>query len=366
LKLLLIAHIILFCALTPLKAQVADSTATDSSTVQFDNPPDARRDSSRSVLKKKSEPVRIIPWDEMSPIGSTLITTDSLLRWQVWPNWGDYQAYRRDVLSFRQGTNGRVDAFRIRGYGPYEQELSLEGISINNPITGLANYNLVPHRKIGKATESFGGSYHSEIKLKDYYLLKPMSYLNYDEADGAYRNLEFMVTQNFTPKTNVELSYWDRRGGNYYPNSEVEGSQVVGRVYHYLNDNYLIRGMYLRNQLNNDEPFGYNIGDPALFAFDEFASQPLSSNGASEFTRWDLVGGIYHRQDTASTEDAGFEISTSKNKYALTSSKDSLSWDLRSFGGKVFKQFQREKWVLRGGISAQYHAAKKWVGTKQK
>jgi hypothetical protein len=116
--------------------------------------------------------------------------------------------------------------------------------------------------------------------------------------------------------------------------------------------------MYLRNQLNNDEPFGYNIGDPALFAFDEFGSQPLSSNGASEFTRWDLVGGIYHRQDTASAEDAGFEISTSKNKYALTSSKDSLSWDLRSFGGKVFKQFQREKWVFSGDLSAQYHTAK--------
>ncbi len=370
-KFLLAIHIILFCTITPLKAQVVDSTSTDSTTVRIDEPTGALSDSAtsqinelttaqsdsfRSALKKKPKQERITPWAEMKPIGSTLITTDSLLRWQIWPNWGDYQAYRRDVLSFRQGTNGRVDAFQIRGYGPYEQELRMEGISINNPITGLANYNLVPHRKIGEATETFGGSYHSQIKLKDYYLLKPISYLNYDEADGAYRNLEFMVAQNFTPKTNLELSYWDRRGGNYYPNSGVEGSQVVGRVYHHLSDEFLIRGMYLRNQLSNDEPFGYNIGDPALFAFDKYGSQPLRSNGASEFSRWDLVGGIYHRKDTSSVEDAGFEISTSKNKYTLTSSKDSLYWDLRTFGGKLFKLFQHNKWIFRSSLSANYHA----------
>ncbi|SRR6056297_2510152 len=48
--------------------------------------------------EKEREPV--IPWKERHFSQSELITTDSLLRWQIWPNWGDHQAYRKDVISF--------------------------------------------------------------------------------------------------------------------------------------------------------------------------------------------------------------------------------------------------------------------------
>ncbi len=353
-------HIVLLVLWVPVFGQVVDSTGVDTTRSQnplSDSLSNSPRDTTLQKQEEEPKPGQVAPWRELAPIGSSQITNDSLMRWQIWPNWGDFQAYRRDVISFRQGTNGRVDAFHINGYQPLEQQLEMEGLSLNNPITGLPNYNLVPHRKIGVATESWEGNYYSDIRLRDYYIIKPISYLNYDEASGNYRNLEFMVAQNFTERTNVEISYWDRRGGGYYPKSEISGSQVVGRVYHHLNNRYLIRGMYLRNQLSNEEPFGYNVGDPATFPFDEFTSVPNSTPGKSEFTRWDLIGGIYHRSDTASAEDAGLELSIANNKKSLRFTGDTLGWDLRTIGGTLFKKFKWNNLSVRGEVEALNHVA---------
>lgn len=372
-------HTILLLFYGPVFAQVPDSISVDSIATEqvMENP--LEQDSiivqvERKKSDEKSKPFEVVPWKENLTVGAQVITKDSLLRWQIWPNWGDYQAYRHDVISFRQGTSGRIDAFHINGYGPYEQKLSMEGISLNNPITGLPNYNLVPHRKIGTAVERFGGNYESDIRLRDYYLLKPISYLNYDEAGGNFRNLEFLVSQNFTERTNLEVSFWDRRGGGYYPNNEVEGSQMVGRVYHHLKKDWLIRGMYLRNQLKNDEPFGYVVQDPLAFVFDEFASPPVSSNGASELTRWDLAGGIYHRKDTSSAEDAGFEMSLTNHEKDLRFSGDTLGWHIRSLKSGIFKEISLNKLIVRGEIQSTFYnlkegdilAKQKWMTTEAK
>lgn len=365
-------HIILLMLCTPVFAQVPDSTSADSSAAQerMQNPmeqdsTDGNVESEKLIREKKD--FEVIPWRENPTPGEEVITNDSLLRWQIWPNWGDYQAYRPDVISFRQGTSGRIDAFHINGYEPYEQKLRMEGITLNNPITGLPNYNMVPHRKIGTALERFGGHYESNIRLRDYYLLKPISYLNYDEAGGNFRNLEFLVSQNFTKRTNLEVSFWDRRGGGYYPNSEVQGSQMVGRVYHHLKKEWLIRGMYLRNQLKNDEPFGYVVQDPLAFVFDEFASPPVSSNGVSELTRWDFSGGIYHRKDTASAEDAGLEFSLTNHEKNLRFSGDTLDWKIRSLITGVFKEISLNKLNVRGELQTSLFNLKEGdILTKQK
>lgn len=304
--------------------------------------------------EKERKPV--IPWKERHFSQSELITTDSLLRWQIWPNWGDHQAYRKDVISFRQGTIGRVDGYHINGYQPYEQSIFLDGLMINDPITGLPNYNLIPHRKIEKAVEYYGGTYRSDIRMRDFYLLKPRSYLIYDEAGGAYRNLEFLVSRNFTQSTNLELSYWDRRGGSYYPNSEVEGSQITGRLYHHLNEKYLIRALYLRNQFSRGEPFGYIIGNPAAFPFDEFGSQPGNSSANSEMNRWDLITGIYHRKDTSSVENAGLEFSYTKSSKELFFVIDTLRQNIRKISPRAFKKVDVGRLHLEGEASASFNS----------
>lgn len=290
----------------------------------------------------------ISPWKYGRIAGHWIVTNDSLLRWEIWPNWGDFFAYRKDVIAYRQGTVGRVDAFEIEGYSPHEQRIELNGIRLNNPITGYVNYNHIPSNRIGLMTESKQSIYESHLRLRDYYLVEPLSYLNFDESALDYRNLEFMVAQNFSERTNVELSFWDRRDGGYYPVNEVQGSQILMKGYHYLSQNLQLRTMILRNQFKRDESFGYVVNDPLTFAFSQFATQPnksasnfgSTSGYESDILRRDFKVGLYSRPDSLSEENSGIEFFHSKNDFGLPFDTDTLSWDVRTQALSGFRKLQ--------------------------
>ena len=302
----------------------------------------------------KAEDIR--PWEIFFSEAEEEVADDSLLRWQIWPTWGDFYAYRKDAVAYRQGTIGRLDAYDIAGYSPLEQSVNLDGIDLANPITGQVNYNYVPHHKIGSLHESKYGSLHSDIRLKKYYLIKPISYLNYDEAKYNYRNLEFMVSQNFRERTNFEASFWDRRDGDSYPSNEVLGNQVVLRGYHYLNNRIQIRSLFLRNSFDLEESFGYLISNPSTFPFNIYTASPVAGNSvSSDITRRDFITGIYHRADSTRNEDAGLEVLLSKNKHRMPFSGDTLKYDLSSYQTRVFKSFTLNPIVLKVTGEWEYH-----------
>jgi hypothetical protein len=360
--------VFLFGMTLSLQAQVVpDSVATDSvaiDSVSFDSsrvdPSSSLADSLRSMrrLQEVEKPEPITVWERNSGAGFKTVTNDSLLRWQIWPNWGEYYAYRKDVVSFRQGTTGRVDAYQVSGYSPDEQSLSLNGLDLSNPLTGYVNYNYVPNHKVGELRERMGAGYESEVILKDFYILKPISYLNYEEAKYNFRNLEFMVAQNFNERTNLELSFWDRRDGDSYPRNEVVGSQIFGKLYHYLNQRVQIRAMYLRNQFQKDESFGYLVSDPLAFPFGRFGPSPRVSTAGSDELRRDLHGGFYFRPDSLSPENIGIEFSASKNEYNMEYSSDSLDWDLRHYQASAFKSFDMTSFSLKAEGGVRYHRFK--------
>tara|TARA_Y100001935_G_scaffold238369_1_gene224858 strand:- start:223953 stop:225893 length:1941 start_codon:yes stop_codon:yes gene_type:complete len=298
------------------------------------------------------------PWRYDTAINEKIVTNDSLLRWQIWPNWGDFYAYRREVISSRQGTIGRMDAFYINGYSPYEQRVTVDGIDLSNPLSGLVNYNHVPHHKIGRVTEQMNGLLSTDIRLKNYYLLQPISYLNYDEASDNYRNLEFMVTQNFTERTNLELSYWDRRDGGYYPRNDVEGSQIVARAYHYLNQRVQLRALFIRNQFDMEESFGYQVTDPTQFPFGVFSPSAVRSSASSTKKRRDFLIGLYHRPDTLSAEKSGLEFTLSKDQFSLPYSTDTLAWDISGYKAHAFKQFDLSLISLKAGGRTETYSSK--------
>tara|TARA_R110002096_G_scaffold406782_3_gene605143 strand:- start:5527 stop:7428 length:1902 start_codon:yes stop_codon:yes gene_type:complete len=332
---------------------VSDSLKVD--TLRTTTTPDSVLPSkNKSILPKKEEKVikRVSPWIKQSDSFSDVITNDSLLRWQIWPNWGDFYAYRKDVLSYRQGTIGRVDAFSINGYDMHEQNVFFDEVGLNNPITGAINYNFIPHHKIKSVSETYSGNLKSEITSKDYYITKPISYLNYDESSAGYRNLEFMLAQNTSPTTNVELSFWDRREEGYYSRSGVQGSQVFGKIYHHLGDKFQIQGMYLRNQFENEEPFGYVVSDPTFFSFDEFTAQSNESSAKAEHLRTDMKIGIYERADSSSTEAGGLVFTKTRNDYNLSFSLDTLFWDLSEHRAQAFKSINIGSLRLKGEFGA--------------
>ena len=308
------------------------------------------------------EAIYIEPWQKPIPYGFQNITNDSLLRWQNWAQWGDFLAYQPTAIAYRQGSNGRIDAFDINGYGPLEQQVYLNGIALNNPITGLVNYNFIPAYKVSEMWVQQAGSYRANIRLKDYYIIKPLSYLTFDEADFNYRNLEFMVTQNFSEKTNVELSFWDRRDGGGFPQNNVQGSQILAKGYHYLNQNLQLRAAIIRNQYERDEPFGYVVGDPTTFAFSEFSSQPNESNIESNILRRDAKIGLYSRPDSLAGQEFGIELYHTKNEFDLPFDTDTLNWDLRSWRLKGLAAKTVGELQLSGGAELQTHYTKSLNG----
>lgn len=334
-------------------AQVTDSTATDSSAIFNPVTSDTAIIQSIQLPEEEKKVVkRVSIWRLPDDPFERTVTNDSLLRWQIWPGWGDFYAYRRDALTYRRGTIGRTDAFTIRGYDSYEQQVWLDEISVNDPVTGLVNYNLIPHHKIGIVKESYTGNLNSYISTKNYYIIKPISYLNYDESSNDYRNLEFMISQNTSPGTNVEVSYWDRREGGFYPNNEVDGSQIFGKLYHHLGDKYQLQAMILRNQYDNDEPGGYVVGNPAFFQFDEFGSTPNSISGASEKLRTDIKVGIYQRADTLSAQQGGFLITRSGNEQTTRIFSDTLRWSLKTHTARLFRDISMGRLKLSGDLQA--------------
>ncbi len=360
-RIIISLHIIILLGTVTLFAQVSDSlkvqTSETDSTFTEEAGLSALSDSLN--LRKSEEIIKTVAfWNRGKDAIDKTVNTDSLMRWQFWPNWGDFYANRKDVIPYRLGTIGRQDAFTINGYSSYEQQLYLDDLQLNDPITGLLNYNLVPHLKLGNVNESYINILKTNIYTKNYYLTKPRSFLNYDEGGEGYRNLEFVITQNTSPTTNFELSYWDRREDGYYPNSKVNGSQIFGKLNHHITDRYFLQFMLLRNQFDRDESFGYNIGDPNVFEFNEFTTQPNQQSAKSEFLRNDIKIGIYSRGDSTQNEDGGLIITKSRNDYNLKFTADTLFWDVNEYKAKLFKKISLAGIDLKGDLEG-YHTAVK-------
>ena len=352
-KALTVLYIALFFFSSESFSQSTDSTKTDS--VQISKQElSSKEDSTVSFQKKEEKVIRVNPWKNRIPSFSTKVTNDSLLRWNIFPNWGDFYAYRNNTISYRLGTIGRIDAFNIGGFDQYEQNLWLDDVIMNDPVSGLINYNYVPHHKIGSVFESYSGNFNSYINIRDYYITEPVSYLNFDEASHNYRNLEFFVSQNTAPGTNVEVSYWDRRDGGFYPNNEVEGSQIMGRIYHHLGNNYQIQGMILRNDFRNDESGGYVINNPSTFGFGEFTSQPRSSSGNSEILRNDIKFGLYERKDTTSNETGSLVFSRTKTDRLVRINSDTLSREILTHRAQLFKKVEVSKLSIKSNALLSY------------
>jgi len=336
-----------------LSAQVSDSTKTDTALVKPEVV-DAKNDSVLSSQKKEVVIKKVSLWQNKNKVFSNTITSDSLLRWSIYPNWGDFYAYQNNVISYRQGTIGRIDAFNINGYDQYEQELWLDDISLKNPVTGLINYNYVPHHKIGLVRETQRNNLNSYVDIRDYYITEPISYLNFDEAPNDYRNLEFFVSQNTAPGTNIELSYWDRRDGGFYPDNNAEGSQIMGRIYHHLGDKYKIEGLILRNDFNKEESGGYIVNNPLTFGFGEFTTNPRSTSASSEILRNDIKAGIYQRADTAQPETGGLIFSRTKTENLVRINSDTLNWEYLTHRADLFKKIDAGVFSIKADVSAEY------------
>ena len=302
---------------------------------------------SATIADSVDKPVeKIRPWKFSDRLGFKEVTNDSLLRWQIWPSWSDWYSRRNDVISYRQGTVGRNDAFVIEGIEPRFQKITWNGININDPVSGFINLSEIPHHKLSRVTQYKGLGYQNDVFFKNYYVVKPITNLNFDESKFEYRNLEFVFARNLSQKTNLELSFWDRRDGGFFQRNEVEGSQVFGRLVHHLNNRWLVQALYLRNEFDREESFGYQLPtNLQTFTFDRFTTSPVVNNGSSKLLNSTWSVGIHNRGENSSEDDFMLSVHRKRNDNSLTYTADTTFYDVKNIG------LRTRKWMRVGNLS---------------
>ena len=280
---------------------------------------------------EEEEPVIIRVWTYDNMPGYETQETDSTLRWVNTLSLTQRFYRYPGAFTYRTGTLGRMDGIQMHTYENRHFQTELDGLHINDPLTGAVNWNRIPVHKIRTMkTLSFGPDYSTDIRLRDHYLVQPRTYLNFDESTYNFRNLEFAATHNILPGTNLELSFWDRRDGIGYSRSAVEGNQIVFRGYHQLSNQWLARAAYITNSLEQQQSFGYVLNNPSLFPFNPFIATPNERSAVSDESSKDVYVQAHFRRDSVSAVTSELGLHYQVNRRSLTYSADTVATDFRN------------------------------------
>lgn len=302
---------------------------------QIDNPDTLDRDNlrwvgtlSEEVASTRPDTVYIWKYERFNSFDPA--ESDSTLRWVNMLNLFDRFHQERGAITYRMGTVGRVDGIELHAFESRHMNLELEGLKLNDPLTGAVNWNRLPIHKISEMVEAdYGATYRAKTRLRDHYLVQPRTYLNFDESKLNYRSLEFSFTQNFKNTTNLELAFWDRRDGAGYNRQEIVGRQVFVRVYHQLSEKWLMKGAFINNSIDRQEPFGYTVNDPAFFSFNRFVESPKQANANAVQSSKDIYLQLHHRNSTHEAVRSKMGLHMQSDQYSLTSSVDTVATDFQ-------------------------------------
>ncbi|REL29076.1 hypothetical protein DYD21_14535 [Rhodohalobacter sp. SW132] len=284
--------------------------------------------------EETEEPEVIIPvhvWNYENRAGFSIEVTDSTLRWMNMLSLTQHYSRRPGTITYRTGTLWRMDGIDHHAYENRHFESELNGMRINDPLTGAVNWSRVPTHKVISMSESdYGPLYRTSIRLRDHYLVQPRTYLNFDESSYGYRNLEFSATHNINQETNLELSYWDRRDGIGYNRSSVEGNQIVFKGYHQLSEQWLLRLGYINNSMDQEQSFGYQLQDPSLFTFNPFIETPNRGGAESIEGSKDIYVQLHHRDDAQSIVQSQFGLHYQSSERTIEFATDTSATNFRN------------------------------------
>lgn len=359
------ASAVLLCTLCLVQSAIAQSDSLRIDTVDVEK---LKQKVRKALVQATASPVQqaekpgvsfeVVPWEFHAPLMSEVTADDSTLRWQHWPDW-TYKLNREPgVISYRLGTSLRSNAVQKYAHEPRHQELYWEDIMLNDPVSGTVYWPLIPQHRISNFYEQdLGSGYRSVYFLRQYYLNRPLSRLIYSESKFTTRKLDFEVSHNVSQRTNLELSYWDRRDGGEYPNSAVAGRQIFGRVTHHLDEYRLIKLNYTSDKYDLGQPFGYVINDMRTFHFDRFATTAAQS-GAETTQKASLLALNFYQRDAGdgdyATDDLHAGLFYRSRGRMLDYTADSTAYTIRSVGTNIRKWHSLGDIELEGGASAEF------------
>ena len=250
-----------------------------------------------------------------APVTFKKATGDSISRWELWSDQGEWPSRQPGTISFQLGGLGRNDGFLIRGHESRHQRLFLDGIPVNERIFGSANRKRLPHySRLAAVYESTGTTrYLSEVNTRRYHVSRPLTFINYEQTIYDYRSTEGLISRNFSPSTNLTISYWGKNESQGYRNNTMGGRNASVTLYHFLNDSWLIEGGGHYSGLQLGEPDGYQMPDMFTFHFNRFEAVPNEMRARSSLRNSLFRATAYRR--SSSGQPANTRISAYHDRY---------------------------------------------------
>ncbi|MBP3191183.1 hypothetical protein [Natronogracilivirga saccharolytica] len=269
-----------------------------------------RRERDRHVYY---EPVQ--PLEMEAPGAFVRVSNDSLSRWEMWSDQGEWLSRQHGVISYQLGGLGRNDGFLIRGHESRHQRVYRDGIPLNERVFGSANRKRLSHySRLATVNEFNAPTYHrTETSTRRYHVSQPLTLINYEQTAYEYRSTEGYLTQNITPSTNISIAYWGKNESEGYRNSTMGGRNAEVILYHFINDSWLVEGGFIYSGLQMGEPHGYDIVDMFTFPFDRFEVFPNETTAESSMRNSLFKATAYRRGDPG--EKATSRISLYHDRY---------------------------------------------------
>ncbi|MEX0994094.1 MAG: hypothetical protein WD599_01115, partial [Balneolaceae bacterium] len=333
----------------------ADTVVTATDTTSVSAPSDTTGIPQQSGQEEKDEEeVVVVPmWPNPDPPGFEVVETDSTLRWFMALDRTQRLAQIPGVIPYRTGSLGRPAGLDLYSSENRHQRVELYELSVNDPVTGLINWSRVPYYKISSVETADWGVFHrSSVQLREHYLVQPRTYLNFDESQENYRSLEFSFTHNIMARTNIEISYWDRKDGLKYPRSNMEGNQILARVRHHVTDKTMLKAGYISNSIDQEQPFGYNIPDLSTYLFNPFNATPLETSANSSQNMNDVYLQLHQRKDTVSSAHRMAGVFLQKDGWDMRYSQDTTRYAVNETGMQGWQEFTPGAGRIRASVRA--------------
>lgn len=290
-------------------------------------------DSTKRVILTKSVVFYI------QPIGSKLLFSDSLARWNLYNSASEFLYWNTGSQHFR--TSSFLRSTYSLFPAQFEKEWRIDGLVHRNILGNRLNNNLLSFKRLDQLWLDYLGDF--SLYTKRYYLPKPITVLEAEEGDYGYLNVFGSFAAPISQQQSIELSLWNRSEDDEFLNSSTQAKNMTLFYRYQLDDFHQLEfhAEYISAQFK--EPDGYWVEPVSFFTYDRFNSRPQRSRARSSlrdaryhidyirenknlFTHSTLFLNLQRRFVKAAEDE---EL---VNAEFLSSAADTVDWNVRQLG----------------------------------
>lgn len=234
------------------------------------------------LLSKTLEDFRVYPLPMPVAPGARVSETDSTLRWTQFNEWSERITREPGVISYRLGGLSREDYHLVHGFAPTSQRYFLEGMRMQNPVTGYILHQHFALERTSKIQEYTPGlTMRNDMELQKFYVMRPQTRIYFDQGANQLRNTHAHFSQLLRRNWGYDLVYNGQNYAGEYLRAETKSRQMSARTFYHLNERYKVQAMVVYNGAQLQESGGYIIQDLPTFNFSRFFAPPVWNNAVS-------------------------------------------------------------------------------------